>query len=172
MSTLPTLRGQNRGNQDFHPLSEEKQVSLVRTFLGRHLGGVWIGGVWNGHFPESEKYFSGAEISRKIPEIPQREQFSPNFRLRNLKIQSPKNAIPYHTHTGLPPIFFLHQAQKVKSADLGVGGEKIILTLSLRVVRGPKSHIREKSLGLTQLDWIPKTRNFAFYIVQVFSRRN
>ena len=58
--------------------------------IGRHLVGVWIGGVWNGHFPEPEKYFSEAEISRKMPEIPQKERFLPNFRLRNLKIQSPK----------------------------------------------------------------------------------
>ena len=35
-----------------------------------------IGGVWNGHFPGSEKYFSEAEISRKMPEIPQKERFS------------------------------------------------------------------------------------------------
>ena len=64
--------------------------------IGRHLVVVWIGGVWNGHFPESEKYFSEAEISRKIPELPQKERFSPNFRLRNLKIQSPqkRNSIP------------------------------------------------------------------------------
>ena len=53
------------------------------------------------HLPEPEKYFSEAEISRKISEIPQKERFLPNFRLRNLKIQSPKNcnsippAIPY-----------------------------------------------------------------------------
>ena len=66
------------------------------VFVSRHLVGVWIGGVWNGHFPESEKYFSGAEISRKILEFPQKERFLPNFRLRNLKIQSPKkcNSIP------------------------------------------------------------------------------
>ena len=71
-------------------------LSFLVLFLGRHLVGVWIGGVWNGHFPESEKYFSGAEISRKIPEIPQKERFLPNFRLRNLKFQSPKkcNSIP------------------------------------------------------------------------------
>ena len=64
--------------------------------IGRHLVGVWIGGVWNCHFPESEKFFSEAEISRKMPEIPQKERFLPNFRLRNLKIQSPKkcNSIP------------------------------------------------------------------------------
>ena len=43
--------------------------------------GVWIGGLWNDHFPESEKYLSEAEISWKIPEIPQKERFSPNFRL-------------------------------------------------------------------------------------------
>ena len=46
-------------------------------------------------------FLAEAEISRKIPEIPQKERFSPNFRLRNLKIQSPKTcnsvppAIPY-----------------------------------------------------------------------------
>ena len=38
----------------------------VLAIFGRHLVGVWIGGVWNGHFSESEKYFSEAEISRKI----------------------------------------------------------------------------------------------------------
>ena len=51
-------------------------------------------------------YFSEAEVSWKIPEIPQKERFSPNFRLRNLKFQSPKNAIPhpqpFHTPTRLP----------------------------------------------------------------------
>ena len=78
-----------------------RQIRTLGAPLGRHLVGVWIGGVWNGHFPESEKYFSEAEFSRKIPEIPQKERFLPNFRLRNLKIQSPKNcnsippAIPY-----------------------------------------------------------------------------
>ena len=84
--------------------------------LGRHLVGVWIGGVWNGHFPESEKYFSEAEISRKMPEIPQKERFSPNFRLRNLKFRARKNAIPYpqpfHTPTRLPP----RSAPRSKSA--------------------------------------------------------
>ena len=77
--------------------------------IGRHSVGAWIGGVWNGRFPESENYFSETEISRRIPEIPQKELFSPNFRLRNLKIQSPKKcssippAIPY-PHTRPPPI--------------------------------------------------------------------
>ena len=58
--------------------------------------GEWIGGDWNDHFPESEKYFSEAEIFRKIPGIPQKERFSPNFRLRNLKIQSlrKRNSLP------------------------------------------------------------------------------
>ena len=65
-------------------------------FFRPALSGVWIGGVWNGHFPDSEKYFSEAEFSRKIPEITQKERFWPNFRLRNLKIQGPKkcNSIP------------------------------------------------------------------------------
>ena len=80
---------------------KNQKCATKTLLLGRHLVGVWIGGVWNGHFPESEKYFSEAEISRKIPEIPQKERFSPNFRLRNLKIQSPKKcnsiapAVPY-----------------------------------------------------------------------------
>ena len=79
---------------------QKMDLGRPATF-GRHLVGVWIGGVWNGHSPESEKYFSEGEFSRKIPEIPQEERFLPNFRLRYLKIQSPKNcnsippAIPY-----------------------------------------------------------------------------
>ena len=53
--------------------------------------GVWIGGVWNGHFPESEKYFSEAEISMKIPEIPHKN-------LSSSKFQSPKNC------NSIPPL--------------------------------------------------------------------
>ena len=79
--------------------------------IGRRLVGVWIGGVWNGHFPESEKIFSEAEISRKILEILQKGRFLPNFRLRNLKFRARKIAIPYpqpfHTPTRLPPILRL-----------------------------------------------------------------
>ena len=66
--------------------------------------GVWIGGVWNGRFPESEKYFSEAEFSRQIPEIPQKERFSPNFRLRDLKIQSPKNCNLHTPSHSIPPL--------------------------------------------------------------------
>ena len=70
-------------------------------------GGMdWWRGVWNCHFPESEKYLSEAEFSRKMPQISQKERFSPNFRLRNLKIQRPikRNSIPqpFHTPTRLP----------------------------------------------------------------------
>ena len=36
--------------------------SCSLQFFGRHLVGLWIGGVWNGHFPETEKYFSEAEF--------------------------------------------------------------------------------------------------------------
>ena len=58
--------------------------------------GVWIGGVWNGHFPESEKYFSDAEFSRKIPEIPHGMAIfqsltnifqTPNFQGKSLKFR-------------------------------------------------------------------------------------
>ena len=68
---------------------------LTRPALG---GGMdW----WRMEWPFSRvrKYFSEAEICRKIPEIPQKERFSPNFRLRNLKFQSPKkcDSIPLAT---------------------------------------------------------------------------
>ena len=71
--------------------------------VGRHLVGVWIGGVWNGHFPESEKYFSEAEISRKFPEIAQRERFyfskfqAPEFENsepEKLQFHTPSHSIP------------------------------------------------------------------------------
>ena len=64
---------------------------------------------WRMEWPFSRvrKIFFRDRISWKIPEIPQKERFSPKFRFRNFKIQSPKNAIPYaqpfHTPTGLPP---------------------------------------------------------------------
>ena len=58
----------------------------LEMFLGRHVVRVWIGGVWNGHLPEPEKYFSEAEISRKIPEIQQRERERAIFD----KCQAPK----------------------------------------------------------------------------------
>ena len=55
-------------------------------------GGMdWWRMEWPCSMRESEKYFSEAEFSRKIPEISQKERFLPNFRLRNVKIQSPKN---------------------------------------------------------------------------------
>ena len=81
---------------DQRSIAFQKLPSIGVWNGGRHLVGVWIGGVRNCHFPESEKYFSEAEISRKIPKIPQKERFPSNFRLRNLKIQSPKkcNSIP------------------------------------------------------------------------------
>ena len=89
------------------PLRGTVRVKIITGSLvlfGRHLVGVWIGGVWNGHFPESERYFSEAEISSKIPEIRQKERFSPNFRLRNLKIQSPKK-MQFHTPShSIPPL--------------------------------------------------------------------
>ena len=80
----------------YHSIENDNLLkTLPCALIGRHLVGVWIGGVWNGHFPESEKYFSEAEFFRKIADIP-KKRFSPNFRLRNLKIQSPKkcNSIP------------------------------------------------------------------------------
>ena len=58
-------------------------------------------------FQSPKNNFSEAKFSKKNPENPQKERFLPNFRLRNLKIQSPKNcnSIPsaFHTPTRLPP---------------------------------------------------------------------
>ena len=59
-------------------------------------------------FSRVRKIFFRGRIFQEIPEIPQNERFLLNFRLRNLKIQSPKKcnsippAIPYPTR--LPPI--------------------------------------------------------------------
>ena len=64
-----------------HPLQQ-----VIRPALS---GGMdW----WRMEWPFSRvrKCFSEDEISRKISETPQTERFLPNFRLRNLKIQSPK----------------------------------------------------------------------------------
>ena len=73
-------RSENRENASFLRVSRllaflGSPSFCPKTRIGRHLMGVWIGGVWNGHFPESEKYFSEAEISRKMPEILQQERF-------------------------------------------------------------------------------------------------
>ena len=104
LNPRPCLPAAREGLGSKKPFTLEKFMPYSRFFFllfGRHLVGVWIGGVWNGRFPESEKYFSGAEISRKMPEIPLKKRCSPNFRLRNLKIQSPKKcnsmppAVPY-----------------------------------------------------------------------------
>ena len=92
------------------PICNEIILALLQCFFrfGRLTalsGGM--DGVWNGHFPESETYFSEAEIAGRCLKF--HNSFSLlNFRLRNLKIQSPKKiAIPYpqpfHTPTRLSP---------------------------------------------------------------------
>ena len=65
--------------------------------------GVWIGGVWNGYFPESEKYFSEAEISREIPEIPQKEAIFAKFQAPKFENSEPEK-MQFHTPTRLPRI--------------------------------------------------------------------
>ena len=70
--------------------------SLALISFGRHLVGVWIGGVWNGHFPESEKYFSEAEISQKIPEILQKERLFAKSQAPKLENSEPEK-MQFHT---------------------------------------------------------------------------
>ena len=91
----PTTNVFDRLHQDscLRLASSKPRISLSKLasiISGRHLVGVWIGGVWNGHFPESQKDFSEAEISRKMPEILQKERFS--FAPQNA---IPASAIPY-----------------------------------------------------------------------------
>ena len=95
------------------PLGSENPLETTNiTFLGWHLVGVWIGGVWNGHFPESEKYFSETEISRKNPEIPQKERFFAKFQAPKFENPEPeKMQVPYPSHfldlsTGYPNTYF------------------------------------------------------------------
>ena len=100
--------------------SPELKVPYIKIFLGKFAqldpevimfrpalsGGMdW----WRMELPFSRvrKIFFRGRNFQEIPEIPQKERFSPNFRLRNLKSQSPKKcnsippAIPYPTR--LPP---------------------------------------------------------------------
>ena len=82
---------------------------LLCCGIGRHLVGVWIGGVWNRHFPESKKYFSEAEICRKI-NLQENRQNSAE-RAIFAKFQAPKfeNSEPekmqFHTPShSIPPL--------------------------------------------------------------------
>ena len=78
-------------------------------------GGVWIGGVWNGHFPQSEKQVSQAEICPKTSEILQKERFSHNI----------SGSDPSHS---IPPLDSL--------LDEGAKLEQILAGLSFFVLRG------------------------------------
>ena len=81
-SALPPADAACAGYWELAKLDPMPQGVREETVVGRHLIGVWIGGIWNGHFPESEKYLSGPEFSRKIPEMPQKAIFA--------KFQAPK----------------------------------------------------------------------------------
>ena len=87
-----------RGLGPFPETSPELPRSSLcfALFFGRHLVAVWIGGVWKGNFPESEKYFSEAEFSRKIPEILQKGRYSPKFQAPKFANSEPEkcNSIP------------------------------------------------------------------------------
>ena len=108
--------------------------------------GVWIGGVRNGHFPESQKYFSEAEICRKIPEIPQKERFLPNFRLWNSKFRARKNAIPYHTPShSIPPLDSL--LNLAMSSDHAVCSRSTKWARSVRLIRIVQEFPHKTSMG-------------------------
>ena len=67
-----------------HRKSQNSQVGsaeLRQIRLALNGGMDWWRMEWP--IPESETYFSEAQVSRKMPEIPQKERFLPNFRLRN-----------------------------------------------------------------------------------------
>ena len=115
----PRIAGKNfYGHEDFSDFLVFRDFGWV--FVGRHLVGVWIGGVWNGHFPESEKSFSEAEFSRKIPEkFRRKSDFFAKFRAPKFgKNQSPKicNSIP-------PAIPYPHRTPSYfRRFRKGVGG--------------------------------------------------
>ena len=89
-----------------HLKFQRKKLRQWRLLVGRHLVGVWIGGVWSGHFSESEKYFSEAEVSRKIPEIPQKERIFAKFQAPNFENSEPE---PMQCPTIPPATPYPHQ---------------------------------------------------------------
>ena len=96
-----------------HTLGDTSRAAPQK--FGRHLVGVWIGGVWNCHFSIARKYFSEAEFCSKIPEFPQKEQFSPNFRLWNLNFQGPKKSYSVPPATLYPPLELLPKTMTYKT---------------------------------------------------------
>ena len=61
---------------------------------------------WRMEWPFSRvrKIFFRGRNFQEIPEIPQKERFSPNFRLRNLKFQSPKKFQLHTPSHSIPPL--------------------------------------------------------------------
>ena len=97
---LPFYEGRGGG-----PKTEDASpFKFCGGFFGQHLVGVWIGGVRNGHFPESEKYFLEAEISRKIPEIPQKGVDFAKFQAPKFENSEPEK-MQFHTpRHSIPPL--------------------------------------------------------------------
>ena len=91
-------------NNDYDLKASQEFAEQVGPSIGRHLVGVWIGGAWNGHFPESETYFSEAKISSKILEFPQKERFSPKSQAPKFENSEPEK-MQFHTSShSIPPL--------------------------------------------------------------------
>ena len=95
-------------------MAEEASV-LFKRFESAGLVGVWIGGVWNGHFQESGKYLSEAEVCRKMPGVPQKERFFAKFQAPKFENSEPEkcNSIP-RSHS-IPPLDSLHGTLLLKA---------------------------------------------------------
>ena len=69
--------------------------------------GVWAGGVCNGHFPESEKYASDAEICRKTLKLRTKDGFFCQFQAPNFEISERKKMKFHSPSPSLPPLDYL-----------------------------------------------------------------
>ena len=77
-------------------------------------------------FQSPKNYSSEAEISRKMPEIPQKERFFAKFQAPKFASTEPeKNAIPYpqlfHTPTRLPPTIVSQNSPKIVKVGTSFG---------------------------------------------------
>ena len=85
-------------------------------------------------FQSPKNMFQRPKFPEKIPEILQKERFSSNFRLRNLKIQSPKKR-QFHTpsHSILPWDSLLHCLTLVYCCHVVVSWQLEVLSFTLSI---------------------------------------